>query len=214
MILSNSKQEIPVTNSQPMHARDVLQITSNLFIPAATTFRTIKLQPELDRFENDAEHSFLVATVGCAIAQQLDTNLDLGKISQYALVHDLVEVYAGDTTIWAPQEEHDTKAEREEAALHTIEQTFNRHFPWVDQMIKQYEAFEDTESCFVYALDKIIPYIVMASVDHQPYPPNKALFEEKMTIAREKIKRYPQLLPLFDELHEDYMSRPHFFSEK
>lgn len=208
-----SEQEVIMTKSHAVRAENVLRVASELFIPAATTFRTIKLQPQLDRYENDAEHSFLVATVGCALAHQLDQGLDLGKISQYALAHDLVEVYAGDTTIWAPKEEHDTKVDREEQALKTIEKNFSMHFPWISETIKQYEKFEDPESCFVYALDKIIPYIVMASVDHQPYPPSRALFEEKMAVARDKIQRFPELLPLFDELHLDYTKRPHFFSE-
>jgi len=194
-------------------AQDTLALTANLLIPSATVFRTTKVQPELDRFENDAEHSFLLATLGCAIAQQIDSALDLGKVSQYALVHDLVEVYAGDTTIWASVEEHASKAEREDEALQLIEERFGQRFPWIDQTIKKYELFDDAESCFVYALDKIIPYIVMAAVDHQPFPPNKKVYEEKMEIARKKIARYAKLLDLFEDLDADYKTRPHFFKE-
>lgn len=196
---------------KPISAEDTIHLASNLLVPSATVFRTVKVQPELDRFENDAEHSFLLATLGCAIAQQLNTTLDLGKVSQYALVHDLVEVYAGDTTIWATVEEHASKTRREEAALKQIEKQFGKQFPWIDQTIKKYELFDDTESCFVYALDKIIPYIVMAAVDHQPFPPDKDLYEEKMSIARKKIARYPELLDLFEDLDMDYKKRPHFF---
>lgn len=200
--------------SQPSSAEAVIALTSELLLPAATVFRTTKVQPHLDRFENDAEHSFLLATLGCALAQQMEPALDLGKISQYALVHDLVEVYAGDTTIWASSEEHASKARREEEALRHIEQRFGSQFPWIEQTIKAYERFDEPESCFVYALDKIIPYIVMAAVDHQPFPPHKELYEEKMTIARSKVARYPALLDLFEELDNDYKQRPHFFKEK
>lgn len=200
---------------QPLiSAQDVLFLTSDLLIPTATVFRTTKVQPNLDRFENDAEHSFLLASLGCAIAQRMDATLDLGKISQYALVHDMVEAYAGDTTIWASQEQHDTKIEREEKALRRIKNNFGKHFPWIDQTITKYELYDEPESCFVYALDKIIPYIVMAAVDHQPFPPARKLYEEKMTIARRKIAKYPKLLQLFEELDEDYRQRPHFFANE
>jgi 5'-deoxynucleotidase YfbR-like HD superfamily hydrolase len=197
--------------SEPISAQNTLDVVAHLLIPSATVFRTTKVQPELDRFENDAEHSFLLATLGCAIAQQMNARLDLGKVSQYALVHDLVEAYAGDTTIWASTEEHASKAEREEEALQLIEERFGKRFPWIDQTIKKYERFDEPESCFVYALDKIIPYIVMAAVDHQPFPPHKALYEEKMEVARKKIARYPELLGLFEDLDTDYKKRPHFF---
>jgi len=197
--------------SKPISAEDTISLLANLLIPSATVFRTTKVQPELDRFENDAEHGFLLATLGCAIAQQMGPQLNLGKISQYALVHDLVEAYAGDTTIWAPAEAHATKEKREEEALELIEERFGERFPWIDQTIKKYELFDEPESCFVYALDKIIPYIVMAAVDHQPFPPHKDLYEEKMAVARKKIARYPELMDLFEDLDADYKKRPHFF---
>ena len=195
----------------PISTEDTLFLMSKLLIPSATVFRTTKVQPELDRFENDAEHGFLLATLGCAMAQQMDPSLDLGKVSQYALVHDLVEAYAGDTTIWASAEEHASKVDREEEALNLIKERFGDRFPWIHETIEKYERFEDRESCFVYALDKIIPYIVMASVDHQPFPPDKELYEEKMAIARKKIARYPELSKLFDGIDADYKQRPHFF---
>ncbi len=197
-----------------LSAEDTISLMAGLLIPAATVFRTIKLQPDLGRFENDAEHSFLLATLGCALVQHFDSTLDLGKVSQYALVHDLVEVYAGDTTIWASAEKHASKAEREEEALHMIESRFGDQFPWMGQTIKAYERFDEPESCFVYALDKIIPYVVMAAVNHQPFPPHKELYEEKMVIARQKVSRYPALLDLFEALDVDYKKRPHFFAKE
>lgn len=190
--------------------QDTLALISELLVPAATTFRTIKLQPELDRFENDAEHSFLLAALGCALAREHD--LDLGKISQYALVHDLVEVHAGDTTIWASAEHLASKEKREAEALKVIRRRFSATFPWVAETIEEYERMDDAESCFVYALDKIIPYIVMIATDHQPYPPSKTVYREKMAIARKKIEQYPSLLTLFDELDEIYTAKPRFFA--
>jgi 5'-deoxynucleotidase YfbR-like HD superfamily hydrolase len=192
--------------------QESIKVMNELLLRAATVFRTIKVQPDLDRFENDAEHSFLLATWGCALAQRMEPTLDLGKVSQYALVHDLVEVYAGDTTIWASAELHANKSERESKALATIKQRF-RSFEWIGQTIEEYERFDNPESCFVYALDKIIPYVVMAAVDHQPFPPSKQVYEEKMAIARQKIQRYPALSELFEGLDAEYKKRPHFFAE-
>jgi 5'-deoxynucleotidase YfbR-like HD superfamily hydrolase len=196
--------------SKASSAQDSIKLMSQLLIRAATVSRTIKIQPGSDRFENDAEHSFLLATWGCALAQKMAPTLDLGKISQYALVHDLVEVYAGDTTIWASAELHAGKAKREAKALNTIRQRF-KGFPWVGETIRKYERFDDPESCFIYALDKIIPYVVMVAVDHQPFPPSRAVYEEKMAVARQKIQRYPALIELFEGLDAEYRKRPHFF---
>jgi 5'-deoxynucleotidase YfbR-like HD superfamily hydrolase len=191
---------------------DVFELFEQLLIPSATVFRTIKLQPDKDRFENDAEHGYLLATLGCALASRMKLNLDLGKVSQYALVHDLVEVFAGDTSIWASAEAHLTKPKREADALAVIQQRFGYKFGWIDENIKVYEAQSDPESCYVYALDKIIPYIVMAAVDHQPFPPDMAVYKQKMVMARNKVASYPPLLSLFDAIDEDYRRRPHFLA--
>jgi hypothetical protein len=87
-------------------------------------------------------------------------------------------------------------------------------FPWISETIGEYERMVDAESCFVYALDKIIPYVVMVAIDHQPFPPSRDVYEEKMALARKKIERYPSLLSLFDELDEVYSANPHFFASK
>lgn len=192
---------------------DTIDLMTELLLPMAKIARTIKLDAESEHFENDAEHSFLLATLGCAIARELDPTLDLGKISQYALVHDLVEVHAGDTSVWAPEEEHATKKEREHEALRLIEKRFGRRFPWVDETIKEYEKFDDPESCFVYALDKIIPSIVMLSADHQAFLPTRELHNKKMSIARAKVEQYPALLALFDAIRLEHDNRSHFFSQ-
>jgi 5'-deoxynucleotidase YfbR-like HD superfamily hydrolase len=190
---------------------EIFELFADLLIPSAVIFRTIKLQPELDRFENDAEHSYMLAVFGCALADRASLKLDVGKVSHYALVHDLVEVFAGDTTIWAPQEVQVTKVAREADALKVIRNRF-ASFSWIGETIEAYEQLTDQESCYVYALDKILPYIVMAAVNHQPFPPSLKAYEEKMSLARDKVARYPRLLDLFDSIDEDYRKRPHFIS--
>lgn len=109
-----------------------------------------------NRDENDVEHSFQLAFLGWYIAssQKLDYNIDL--IIKYSMVHDLVEIYAGDTYFGSEQSLKDTKKERELAALKQIESEFPE-FPDMTSLIKKYEEHSDRESQFVYALDKMIP---------------------------------------------------------
>jgi len=190
---------------------DVLALLQELLVPLASVARTIKVPFDLRRWENDAEHSYFLATLGCALGSQIDSSLDLGKISQYALVHDLVEVYAGDTTVWAPQAHLDSKPQREEAALRRIEQRFGAVFPWVSKTITTYERLDQPESCFVYALDKLLPYAIMMIADHQPLLRTRAACQEKERLARSKVARYPLLLSFFDDLCRLYASRRHFF---
>ncbi|MEX0934219.1 MAG: HD domain-containing protein, partial [Candidatus Saccharimonadales bacterium] len=100
-------------------------------------FRNIKRMvyfPDGDERENDVEHSFFLAVIAWQLAERIDPSFDMGKIMQYALVHDLVEVHAGDT--FAFGEGADTKHARELAALGKIKDQFSQDFPALTETIE------------------------------------------------------------------------------
>jgi putative hydrolase of HD superfamily len=112
-----------------------------------------------DRKENDSERSFSLALLGWYINDSYALNLNIEKIMAYALAHDLVEVYAGDTYFYHTDSSVlDSKHEREEQAARQLQDEFP-DFPRLHETIRAYERREDEESRFVYALDKIEPVI-------------------------------------------------------
>ncbi len=111
-------------------------------------------------FENDAEHSYELAVFCWFLANEInkiDASLDIEKIFKYALAHDLVEAYAGDTNSF-DEEALATKDEREHLALKTIREEF-MFFPELVSSIEQYENQADAESVFVKSVDKIQPML-------------------------------------------------------
>lgn len=112
------------------------------------------------RSETDADHTVMLAVLACSIARELRPDLDIGKVAQYALVHDLVEVYAGDTvTISISEAEKKDKRRREADAFLQITNEFGNSFPWLIETIENYESLEDIESRFVKGLDKLMPKV-------------------------------------------------------
>lgn len=110
-----------------------------------------------NRPENDLEHSAQLAYVAWYMLTTHEHTLDLGLVLRYALVHDLVEVYAGDTVVY--DEEHKkSKVEREQKALEQIRREFPEASELTD-LIDAYETRNDRESRFVYALDKLMPAV-------------------------------------------------------
>lgn len=111
----------------------------------------------VDRWENDAEHSYQLAFIAWYIVQKEQLPLRLDKIFMYSIAHDLVEVYAGDT--FAHDRDaavHASKAERERLAAIQLQNEF-ADFPELHEAIQGYEHLVDEESRLVYALDKILP---------------------------------------------------------
>ena len=107
--------------------------------------------------ESDTDHTVMVAICSCALASKLYPNLDIGKVAQFALIHDLVEVYAGDTnTFNITDEGRKEKEERELAALKRIQSEFDTVYPWIAKTIEEYESLITNEAQFVKAVDKVM----------------------------------------------------------
>lgn len=77
--------------------------------------RQIYLSGE-NRLENDAEHSWHMAMFIILFEKYLPKGLDFLKIIKMALIHDLVEIYAGDTFAYDKEAKKDKKEKEERAA--------------------------------------------------------------------------------------------------
>ena len=69
--------------------------------------------PNSDRLENSAEHSWHLAMACWAIAEHFDLEVNMEKLLKLALIHDLGEIDAGDTFLYAQERESAAITERE-----------------------------------------------------------------------------------------------------
>lgn len=171
--------------------------------------RDMPFPGEPGRAETDGEHAFTLAMVALSLNERLGLKLDSGKIAQYALVHDLVEVHAGDLSVKAKASEHAQKEAKEHEAYKTIKQDFAQIFPWVHTTIENYEAKQEPESKFVYIVDKNMGALAWLASDganwKQYYPKEDGeLFRTVLERLREKVTRFDtgDLLDLFDSIHQ------------
>ena len=86
--------------------------TSELFDQFARVDRIPRLSNG-DR-ENDVEHSFLLATIATDLAQELRPDLDVNRIRQFSLVHDMLETKTGDVATFSTSPEEQAEKERRE----------------------------------------------------------------------------------------------------
>lgn len=156
--------------------------------------------------ENDTEHSYNLAMTAWYLAQYYP-DLDRDKLIRYALAHDLLEVHAGDTYIYGSKEMIESKQEREHKALQTLERNW-RDFDDMLKTIHAYEQKKDAESRFVYALDKIMPIMLIFINDGYSWKKAGVTLEMLYEAKHEKIQQSPEILPYFEELYELLLSRP------
>ena len=112
------------------------------------------------RRENDAEHSWHLAMMAMILEEYSADKVDIGRVLKIALVHDLVEVYAGDTFAY------DTKGyeDKEEREIQAAEQLFGMLDPAQGAEIRalwdEFEAKSTPEAVYANAIDRLQPLIL------------------------------------------------------
>lgn len=113
-----------------------------------------------DRAENDAEHSWHLAIMAFLLAEYSNEKIDVLKTMKMVLLHDVVEIDAGDTYCYDAKG-NETKAERENQAAERIfgllpdDQQKEFHSLW-----REFEDVETPESRFANALDRVQPLML------------------------------------------------------
>ena len=107
--------------------------------------------------ETDAEHSYHLAMMVITFADDFP-ELNIEKCLKFALIHDVIEIYAWDT-VALDKEAEKTKDEREKASLLRLEKEFWDVFPELIKLLKEYDLKSSKEAQFVYSLDKVHPVI-------------------------------------------------------
>ena len=117
------------------------------------------------RKENDAEHSWHLALMAVLLKEYANVDVDLSKVVPMVLVHDLVEIGAGDTYAY-DEEAAATQEERERAAA---EQVFGLlpkdQYQWLKGLWEEFEAYETPEAKFAHTLDNCQPLLLNDATD-------------------------------------------------
>lgn len=153
-----------------------------------------------DRMENDAEHSYQLAMVGWYIVSNYKLPLNVDLVIKYGMLHDLVEVYAGDTYIFDKDPSvHESKVEREREALNRLKVEFPE-FSEMTDLIDAYEKREDEESKFIYALDKVVAPINIYMDGGALWKVKGVTFNEMVDNKKDKVAEHSEVKKYFDQL--------------
>jgi len=113
-----------------------------------------------DRRENDAEHSWHLALAVMILVEHAEPGLDVLRTMQMVLIHDLVEIDAGDTIAYADSAAKAAQAERERAAADRL---FGMLPPEqaraLRELFDEFEARQTREARFARALDRVQPIL-------------------------------------------------------
>jgi 5'-deoxynucleotidase YfbR-like HD superfamily hydrolase len=193
----------------PVVLADVFQFT-RFMLQFQSIIRQVSI-PGRDTKENDIEHSYQLAMMSWHLNQAGDWGLDDARLIRYALVHDIAEAYAGDIPIFHP--DHAGKAVAEAAALKRIAAEFAA-FPDLVSCITEYDRQDNDESRCIYALDKLMPMIMIYLEGGSTWRELDFDMEQLLANKADRIAGSPQVYRLHLELAGLVRRRPEMFNQR
>ena len=116
-----------------------------------------------DRRENDAEHSWHLAMMAIVLLEHANEDIDLLKVLKMVLIHDIVEIDAGDTFIYSTTKDHNNTNEELVAAKRIFGMLPKEQANDLIAIWEEFEAGETDEAKFAKAMDRFEPLLQNAS---------------------------------------------------
>lgn len=117
------------------------------------------------RNENDAEHAWHMAVMAYLLREYANEEVDIAKVMLMCLIHDIVEIEAGDTYAY-DVESLKTQKSREDAAKEKIYSLLpDDQKRELIALFDEFEAYETAEAKYAHAMDNLQPLILNNSND-------------------------------------------------
>ena len=152
------------------------------------------------RFENSAEHSWQAAFAANLLYEYYPSKVDIGKATLMLLLHDLGEIYAGDTWVFddegkALSYQNEEKSIEKSLGILPVDQYNSMKKLWTE-----FERGNSAEAKYARIIDAIVPLINHLVVSEDGYNPDRVTAEkvrEKKAFIKEAA---PALWPTVEEL--------------
>ena len=117
------------------------------------------------RNENDAEHAWHMAIMAYLLREYSNWEIDISKVMLMCLIHDIVEIDAGDTYAY-DEDNLKTQKAREDAAKDRIFSLLpDDQKEELVSLFDEFEEFETAEAKFAHAMDNLQPLMLNNSND-------------------------------------------------
>lgn len=109
------------------------------------------------RKENDAEHAWHMAVMALVLSEYSNEEIDLLRTVSMILVHDVVEIYAGDTYAYDEENKRDQKEREKEAAEKLFSKLPDDQCRYFKELWQEFDERKTPEARFANTLDNVQP---------------------------------------------------------
>ncbi len=123
-------------------------------------YRRTKVKPDNNRFENSAEHSWHISMLAQVLAEYVVEVVDIQRVTSMLLIHDIVEIDAGDTFAFAASEDLAAQEGKEiKAANRLFGLLPETQFHQMRTLWMEFEQAESPDARFAKAMDRMLPVL-------------------------------------------------------
>ena len=163
-----------------------LKFTAEIDRMTSVYRRTLLISGE--RPENDAEHSWHIAVMALLFKEYCVEEPSVERAIKMCVVHDLIEIYAGDTFAYDVSG-NASKADREnEAANRLFAQLPSEQGAEIRALWEEFDAMETVDAKYAACLDRIQPFLHNTLTEGHTWRDGGAVrsqVEKRMTVVRE-----------------------------
>ena len=189
------------------------QISFILEIDKLKTIYRQSLITDKSRYENDAEHSWHLAIMAFLLAEHVEEEVDILKVIKMVLMHDLVEIDAGDTYCYDDTAKLDKREREENCAKRIFEMLPKEQCQMMDDLWEEFELMETPEAKYAAALDRLQPVLLNYTADGKSWKDHGIFLDQvierngRIKDSSEKIWKYVEDLLQYAVKQEYLMER-------
>lgn len=151
---------MPIENFLPGSDETInqlLKFTAEVDKMTAISRRTLLVDGS--RRENDAEHSWHIALMAILFKDYAPEGCDIGRAVKMCIVHDLVEIYAGDTFAYDVEGNKDKEEREKNAADKLFGQIPKDVADEMRTLWEEFDAMNTPDSKYAAAMDRLQPLL-------------------------------------------------------
>lgn len=173
-------------NSSNERMNKQLLFTANIDKMTAVLRRTMLI--DKSRRENDAEHSWHIAVMAMLFTEYAIEPVDIGRVVQMCVVHDLVEIIAGDTFAYDAEGNMDKEDREKAAADRLFSEIPEEQGKLLRSFWEEFDAMETADAKYAACMDRLQPFLHNTLTDGHTWVEsqvNRAVVEKRMAIVKE-----------------------------
>lgn len=144
------------------------------------------------RRENDAEHSFHIAVMAASMIDLAaeKEKIDVNRVVKMLVVHDLIEIYAGDTFAYDTQANLDKEKREQESADKVYSMLPEEIGKELRALWEEFDEMQTPDAKYAAALDRLQPFIHNMNTNYHTWYEGKVTKKqvyERMAVIEKAI---------------------------